>query len=196
MLNLKVFQRKEKAEKIRKESKIPGVIYGTNINSMPIYADKKELNKFINDYEAGLFEVIFENKKLLGILQDIQEHPMTKEIIHFDIYVPSLEEEIETKVPLEFVGEAPATKKGGILNFNLHELLISALPKNIPENIVVDLSNLEEIGQTIYVKDLKLPKNIKVLIEENTPVVTVIAEAITEEEKPVETTMSTTLESE
>jgi large subunit ribosomal protein L25 len=181
MLKLNIYQRKEKAEKVRKENKIPGVIYGPNIESTPIFAERKELNKFVDEYEAGLFEINFEGKKLLGILQETQKHPITKEIIHFDIYVPSLEEEVETKVPLEFIGEAPAIKKGGVLSINLQELPISALPQNIPENIIVDLSMLTEIGQTIYVKDLKLPKSVKVLIEENTPLVTVIAEAGMEE---------------
>ncbi len=187
MLELNIYNRKENAEKVRRENKIPGVIYGTTIESKPVYAIKNEFKKFVDEYEAGLFQVVFEGNKLLGILQDIQIHPLTRDIIHFDIYVPSLEEKIETKVPLEFIGESPATKKGGVLNFNLEELPISSLPQDIPENIVVDLSTLEEIGQTIYVKDLKLPSNIKVLIDENTPVVTVITETVVEEEGSAET---------
>ncbi len=187
MLELNIYNRKENAEKVRRENKIPGVIYGTTIESKPVYAFKNEFKKFVDEYEAGLFQVVFEGNKLLGILQDIQIHPLTRDIVHFDIYVPSLEEKIETKVPLEFIGESPATKKGGVLNFNLEELPISSLPQDIPENIVVDLSTLEEIGQTIYVKDLKLPSNIKVLIDENTPVVTVITETVVEEEGSAET---------
>jgi large subunit ribosomal protein L25 len=186
---LKIFLRgkNKRAESYRKEGKIPGVIYGPNIESLPIYAEAKEFLSLVKELEGGLFEVEFEGKKYQGILREVQFHSITHKPIHFDIYVPSLEEEIETKVPLEFVGSAPALLKGGVLNFNLKELEISALPQDIPERIEVDLSQLEEIGQSIYVKDLKIPSKIKVLLDEDLPVVTVISE-----KAEAETTLETT----
>ncbi len=175
----------KKAENYRKEGKIPGVLYGPNLESQPIYAEEKEFYKLYQKHETGFFEFEFETKKLLGLLREVQVHPLTYKIIHFDLYVPSLKREVETEVPLEFVGEAPVLRKGGILNFNLHELPVSALPQNLPEKIVVDLSSLTEIGQSIYIKDLPLPSNVKVLIDEKTVVVTAIAEAEgVEETKP------------
>ncbi|GIW67450.1 MAG: 50S ribosomal protein L25 [Candidatus Parcubacteria bacterium] len=185
---LKIFSREKnkKAEDFRKEGKIPGVIYGPNIESQTIYALVKDLYSLYKEHEGGLFEIDYEGKKLQGILREIQFHPLTNQLIHFDIYIPSLEREIEVKIPLEFVGEAPVLMKGGVLNFNLKEIEISALPQDIPEKIEVDVSHLEEIGQTIYVKDLKIPAKIKVLLEPDLPVVTVISEA--GEETPIETT--------
>jgi large subunit ribosomal protein L25 len=185
---MKIFLREKnkKTESYRKEEKTPGVIYGPHIESSPIYAEAKELLSLIKEHEGGLFEVEFEGKKYQGILREVQFHPITHKSIHFDIYIPSLEEEIETKVPLEFVGSAPALLKGGVLNFNLKELEISALPQDIPERIEVDISRLEEIGQSLYVKDLKIPPKIKVLLDKDLPVVTVIAE-----EAEVETSSET-----
>jgi len=181
---LKVFPREKnkKAESYRNEGYIPGVIYGPNLDSTPIIAYKKDFLKFYENYESGLFEVYFDEKKFLGILQEVQFHPITDEIIHFDIFVPSLEEKITTKVPLEFVGEAPGVRLGGVVNISLEELEIECLPQDIPQAIYVDLSSLKNIGDTIYVKDLKIPPNIKVLISSENPVATLIEEAKVEEE--------------
>ena len=182
---IKIYLREEKANKIRREGKVPGVIYGPNIKSQKIYAEEKEIENLYKEHEVSLFEFDFEGQKLSGLLRDIQFHPLTYKIIHFDIYVPSLEKEVASEIPLEFIGEAPVLKSGGVLNFSLKELPVEALPRDLPERIIVDLSSLKDIGQTIYVKDLQLPPQIKVLIEENTPVVTALPEAEIETETPV-----------
>ena len=187
---IKLFLREEKAEKIRKEGKVPGVIYGPNINSQKIYVDEKEIENLHKEHEGGLFEFDFEGKKILGILREVQTHSLTGKIIHFDIYVPALEKEIVATIPLEFIGEAPALKKGGVLNFVLNEIEVEALPQDLPEKITVDLSLLNEIGQTLYIKDLELNPKIKILIDGNTPIVTVIKEReeIKEEKSTLEST--------
>lgn len=191
-MKLKVFEREnnKKAESYRKEGKIPGVIYGYEIKSTPVYALEKDFLNFYENYESGLFDLEFENKTLRGILQEVQFHPITDKPIHFDVYIPLLTKKIEAKVPLEFVGESPAVKKGGVLSFNIDEIEIEALPEQIPERIIVDISKLEEVGQSIYIKDLNLPQDIKVLIDSETPVVSVIEEAKVEEEVKEETTQT------
>lgn len=167
----------------RAHGKVPGVIYGFNVSSTPIYVVEKDLLRLVKEHEGGLLQVrIFadehtQNFKVMQcILRDIQVHPLTEKIIHFDLYVPSLEKVITAKVPLEFIKEAPAVKKGGVLNIGLHELEVKALPTNIPEKIFVDLSVLTELEQTIYVKDLSLPKGVEVLLELSTPIVSIVSE--------------------
>lgn len=187
---IKVYLRTDKANKIRNQGKIPGILYGPQINSQKIYCEEKDIEDLYKQHEGGLFEFDFENKKFLGILREIQTHPLTDKIIHFDIYVPSLEKEVKTVIPLEFIGEPPALKKGGVLNFVIHSVEVESLPQYLPEKIVVDLSILDEIGKSIYIKDLKLSSNIKVLLDENTPVVTIIKEKeeISEEKNLSEST--------
>lgn len=188
-MKLIIYKREnEKPENYRKEGKIPGVIYGPEINSTSVYSLEKEFINFYQNYTSGLFDIEFEGKNLKGVLQEVQFHPITDKIIHFDIFVPKLTERIETKVHLEFVGEAPALKKGGVISIALNEIPILALPTEIPEKIVVDLSKLEEVGQTIYVKDLSLPPGVKVLIDLENPVISIIEESIIEEEKEAEPT--------
>lgn len=183
---MKIFLRKlkKKLKEYRRENKVPGVIYGPDFESKPIYADAKELSKFIQEHESGQTEIEFDGKNLNIILQDIQYHPITDMVIHFDLYVPSADKPVTTDVPLVFIGEAPALKKGGILNINLKEIEVEALPKDLPEKIEVDLSKLEEVHQSIYLKDLNVPAKVKILLPLDLPVVTII------EEETVKTTPS------
>ena len=189
-LNLKNRDLNKKGDSYRKEGFVPGIVYGPGIGSLPVLIEKKVFEDFYKRYESGLFEFSLENKKYLGILQEVQFHPLNDEIIHFDIFVPSLEEKITTRVPLEFVGEAPGIKAGGVLSINLEELEIECLPTKIPEAIYVDLTRLEKIGDSIYVKDLNIPPDVKVLISPENPVVTLIAEAQIEEETQETTSTS------
>jgi large subunit ribosomal protein L25 len=167
----------QKVNKYREEGKVPGILYGPKITTTKIYALAKEINKLVQEHEGGLFEVELENNKYKGILREVQRHPLNNQIIHFDIYLPNLEERITAKVPLEFIGKAPAETKGGVLSFNLKEIEVSALPQDIPEKIEVDVSQLEEIGQSIYIKNLSTSPKIKILLDGNLPIVTVIKEA-------------------
>lgn len=181
-ISLTIFQRnKENPETLRKKGMIPGVVYGPNLsvlgkNSLPVYASLKEFLQFYKNHESGLAEINLEDHIFYGLLKEVQVDPLSNQVIHFDIYLPSLEKRIKAKVPIEFQGVAPATKKGGVLSFNIYELEVSSLPNSLPEHIVVDISSLEEIGQAIRVKDLKLPAEVKVLLEDNFPLVSVIEE--------------------
>lgn len=187
---MKLFLRdlNKKADFYRKDKKIPGIVYGSEINPIAVFVDKNEFEKFYQNYESGLFDFDLDGEKYKGLIQDVQYHPITDEIIHFDIFVPSLKEKIETRVPLKFVGEAPVLRLGGVLSINLEELEIECLPEDIPHEIIIDLSVLKEVGQSIYVKDLNIPPKIKVLINPNNPVVTAIKEAEIVEEKETPTT--------
>jgi len=185
MFSLKIYKRdpNKKADHYRKENKIPGVIYGPQISSLSIYADKNEFEEIYEKYESGLIEIIFDSQNLRGIIQEVQFHPITDEIIHFDIFVPSLTEKIETRVPLKFVGVAPGIKSGGVLSINLEEVEVECLAEDIPPYFEVDLSRLVNIGDSIYIKDLKVSPQVKLLIPPETPIVSLIKESqITEEE--------------
>jgi large subunit ribosomal protein L25 len=171
MIEIKKREKNKKAEYYRKEGLIPGILYGPDIESLPIFIDKKEfLKNFSHIYQR--FDFVLEGKKYSGILQDIQKDPITLEPIHFDIYVPSVSRKIETAISINFVGEDELIKNDLILNKNVNELPVEGLMKDIPESIDIDVSKLKE-GESIYVKDLNL-KNIKILLNEDTPIATAV----------------------
>lgn len=116
------------------------------------------------------------------MINDFQENPLTNKISHIDFYQVRMDEKITASIPLVFIGEAPAVKEqGGILVKSMHEIEVEALPADLPHHIEVDLGNLSDIGASVYVKDLKVNKGVKLLIEPETVVATV-SEATKEEE--------------
>jgi large subunit ribosomal protein L25 len=172
MIEIKPRDPNKKAEFYRKEGYIPGIIYGPEIESYPVFIEKKVFEKNLK-HTHQRFMFVFNNKRLMGILQEIQKHPITLEPIHFDIYVPSLSQEIVTTIPIHFSGEEAITKEGYILNKSLVELEVEGKIMDLPEFVEVDVSNLEP-GESIYVKDLKLKESIRVLVSPETPIATVI----------------------
>ncbi len=180
MIEVKLRDPLKKAEFYRKQGYIPGVIYGPEIESQAVIIDKKTFEKNLKQIHQR-FIFILNNKKLMGILQEIQKHPITLEAIHFDIYVPSLLQEITTTIPIIFKGEEVITKEGYILNKSLTELEVEGKITDLPEFIEIDVSNLKP-GESIYIKDLKLPESIKILVNPETPIATVILQEESQEE--------------
>lgn len=101
---------------------------------------------------------------------------MTNRISHIDFFEVSMNEELEAHIPLEFVGEAPAVREmGGVLVKTLEEVTVSCLPKDLPHTLSIDLTTLTDFSTHIQVKDLVLPKGVKVLTDELTTIVLVEA---------------------
>ncbi|MGC9066964.1 MAG: 50S ribosomal protein L25 [Minisyncoccia bacterium] len=183
-----VFGKKVKA--LRKEGLIPAILYGRKTNPFPLSLNLKE---FLDVYKsAGETDLI--NLKIKDgdkeetktvLIQDISYDFINNDPVHIDFYEVEMDKPVTTYVPIEFIGESLAVKNGGVLIKSMEELEIEALPKDLPHRIQIDISPLDEFDKTLYVKDLKLPPGVKVLVKENTPVVTV-TNPITEEELEAE----------
>jgi large subunit ribosomal protein L25 len=118
------------------------------------------------------------------LIHSVQRDYLSNTVMHVDFYEVSLTEAIRAKVPLEFVGEAPAVKEqGGILNKAVADLEVEALPDKLPHRIFVPLERLRDLNQSLYVRDLEIPKDVTVLAEPETVVVTVTL-PLAEEEQP------------
>jgi large subunit ribosomal protein L25 len=146
MLSLSAKIRKvlgKKVKILRKQGILPGVIYGPKIESQPIEVDLKEFEKvFKKAGESSLIFLEIDNKKHLVLIHNLKRDPLTEKPIHVDFYQPSLEEEIEAKVPLVFEGEAEAIKVlGGTLVKNISEIEVKALPQDLPKEIKVNIES-------------------------------------------------------
>jgi len=175
---------KEISKKLRKQGKIPAIIYGPGIDPLPIAVNFNEFEKIYNRYKGEtvlyLIEVANgETQKYQCILKEIQRDPVTDRFIHLDFYAVSTENVIEIEVPLEFVGRPVGLTKGGILEIFMHELTVKCLPTAIPDKIVVDISHLD-LGDSLHVRDIKVPEGVKIKDRPEETVCTVVAE---EEEK-------------
>ncbi len=145
-----------------------------------------EISKKLSAEESAV--PIGEEKKQIPVLiHDVQYHPVSEMMEHIDFYALRMDEKIETRVMLEFIGASEAVKSGAILNTNRHNIRVSCLPKDLIHGIQVDISVLKKIGDIIRVSDLRVPEGVEILSAPQDPVVSAIELKIVVEETPVET---------
>jgi len=117
----------------------------------------------------------------LAMIQEVQHHPIQRQILHVDFHAVSATEKITAEVPIETIGEPVGVKtNGGLLEHNLRDLEVECLPADLPERIEVDVTNLD-INQSIHVKDLKLPAGVEAVTDADLTVVAVSAARVDEE---------------
>ncbi|MCD6402493.1 50S ribosomal protein L25 [bacterium] len=181
-----------KVKTLRREGRLPAVLYGPKIENLPLEIEKKSFEKIYKT--AGESTLIFlevpEKKKHFHVLiQNVQLDPITLEPLHVDFFQPSLKEKIEARIPLVFEGESKAVKDlGGTLVKHLTEIEVKALPQDLPPEIKVNIEKLKTFDDEILVKDLPIPEKVEVQRKPDEIVVTVSPpEKIEEElEKPIE----------
>lgn len=184
-------KRKGVARKLRSKGLIPGILYGGGEEVLLIQLGKKETEKKIRGLEAHnvmadlIVKIDGEEKTYKTILKEIQVDPIRGEVIHLDFCRIRMDKPVVMEVPLHLVGESIGVEKGGILEHELRELMVEALPKDIPEAIEVDISNLD-IGDALLVKDIRIPENIRIVEDEEKVVVSIIAPKVSAEEEKVE----------
>jgi large subunit ribosomal protein L25 len=162
--------------RLRAQGLIPAELYGHGIENVHLSVSAKEfLDVFKKAGENTVLDVVLEGKRLPALIVDASRHPISGEILSVDLYQVRMDEKIRAKIPLEFVGESPAVKEqDGVIAKSMHEIEVEALPGDLPHNIQVDLSALKELDMSIYVKDLSIPSKVKVLVDADTVVVSVI----------------------
>lgn len=145
----------------RREGYIPAELYGKGHQNVSVFISRKDLLK----RPTGLF---FINVKLEGqepklcILKDIQYNYLGDEPIHVDLYEVTQGLEIDIEVPVEFVGRPKGLELGGIFEPHLHSIIIRTTPKNIPEKIYVDVSNLN-VGEVLHVRDIPPIEGVRIM---------------------------------
>lgn len=167
-----------KLVKARKEGRIPAIMYGHKGVPKMLWVDFLTFSKvFAVSGESSILSLEIEGgKKANVIVQDMAHDAMTNRVSHIDFFEVSMDEELEAHIPLEFVGEAPAVREmGGILVKTLEEVTVSCLPKDLPHTLPIDLTVLVDFSKHIQVKDLVLPKGVKILTDELTTIVLVEA---------------------
>jgi large subunit ribosomal protein L25 len=148
---------KKAAKALRNAEQVPCVIYGKG-NTLHFAAPEKSFKKLVYTPNVYTAEIILEDgEKINAILQDIQFHPVTDRILHMDFYQLFPDKEVTMTIPVRLEGTAPGIIKGGALRFTNRKLKVKALPSNLPDEIIADISGLD-IGDKLYVRDLKNDK--------------------------------------
>jgi len=173
----------EKREGKPKEGQVPAVVYGPKQEPISLCIDRQTFEKTLE--EAGESSVI--SLEGLGdsvevLVHDVAFNPVKGGVQHVDFYAIERGKELTTNVPLEFIGEAPATKSEGVLTKALHEVEITCRPSALPRHIEVDVSTLATFDDVIRVKDLVMPEGVKIEsdLEETVALVTPVKEEVEE----------------
>ena len=181
----------KKTKHLRSEGKVPAELYGRGIDNVHLSVSADDFKTAYK--EAGknaVIELKFGDEKRPVMVYDIHRHPVTGDIQNIDFYQVKMDEVVQADVILEFIGESLAVKdKEGVLVKAMQSLNVEALPANIPQSIEVDISKLEDIDQSIHVKDLPLAdlekKDVKILAELDSVVATVKAQMTEEEDQAI-----------
>jgi large subunit ribosomal protein L25 len=190
MTTIKAEIRKGKNENqyLRDNGMVPAVFYGPKQENTSIKISEKDFLKVYD--EAGESSIITLNdgtEEHDVLIHDVQVHAVTGKTLHVDFYVIEKGKKVEVEVPIEFDGTSPAEKNlGGTLVKVMHVLPISAMPKNLPQEIIISVESLVDFDSQIKVSDIKLPEGVELNIEDEEAVVALIQAPKEEEEEPVE----------
>lgn len=174
----------DKLGDIRNNGMIPAVVYGVRVENTMISVSSVDFEKVLKvagESSTILLEIKGDEskkepaQKVDVLIHDMQLDPIRGFATHIDFLAIDMNKPVEVTIPVEFVGIAPAEKEGlGVLVKVIHEVEVEALPKNLPHNVVVDLSVLVALNDQIHIKDIVLPSEVK-MITDGEEVVALIA---------------------
>ena len=169
---------------MRREGKLPAVIYGHHIDPVSIVLDLRETSRSLMGLApSALVTVDVEGEKHKALVREKQRNKITGILLHVDFLAVSMTEKLRAQVYIEVTGVAPAIKEfSGVLVTGTDEVEVECLPQDLPERILADTSGLLKIGDGIYVRDLAVPEGVKILAEPDTMVALITAQAAVEEE--------------
>lgn len=154
---------------IRREGRVPAVIYGDSKDPEPIHVEERELMKLLHTghFMNSLVEVDLSGSKSRTLPKDVQFHPVTDRPIHVDFLRIGAGATITLDIPVSFVNHeaSPGLKRGGVLNVVRHELELTCPADNIPSEIVVELDGLE-VGDSVHISQVELPEGVTSAIDD------------------------------
>ncbi len=171
---------------LRRDGRIPAVLYGSGIESIPLSIsihDIEQLLKKIN-YAQALLNLKVEGEKPFEktvMIKEIQTEPLSQHFLHIDFYEVDMKRKLTVTVPIVTTGISKGVEAGGVLQIIRRELEVNCLPMEIPEQITIDISDLE-VGDSIHVDELNLEGDVEIPFDANFTICTVVVPKVIEEE--------------
>ena len=170
MINVAAASRNDKGKgasrRLRRQELVPGILYGAEDDPQPIQLKHNEVLKHLSDdafYSQLLMVSVDGGEPVRSLLRDIQRHPYKQQIMHMDFQRVVAGAELTVTVPISFINEEECVgvkTGGGIINHIENELAVLCLPRDIPENLVVDMANVD-IGQSVSITDISFPEGVR-----------------------------------
>jgi large subunit ribosomal protein L25 len=174
----------KKVKHLRQEGIFPAIIYGRDMKEpLPISLDLRETTKFMRGVGSSTIVTLeVDGKEYPTLIRDRQYDVLRGNFLHMDFLLISMTEKVTTMVSITVEGESPAVKEFGAIQINgLTEIEVEALPADLPETLVVDISSLENIGDGLYVRDLILPDGVEGFADPDEMIVVISAPTLAEE---------------
>ncbi len=165
-------------KKVRAQGRIPAVIYGAKNPPQTLEVDRKEFEKLIHhSVSENLLVDLAVDKDAkparLALLQEVQHNPITGKVVHVDLHEVDANEAVTISIPIETVGEPIGVRTGGgVLEHVVFKIRVRALPKNLPEFIAIDVTNLE-VGKSLHLSDVPAPEGVEILGDRTIPILSV-----------------------
>jgi len=176
----------KKLSMARQEGKLPAIVYGPKKETTPLFISASDFKKIWSQAgESGIVSLEIDKKPVDTLIHDVVVNPVSEEPLHADFYAAAMDKTVKAEIPLEFEGVSSAVKeKGASLVKVLHSVEVEALPKDLPKLLIVSVEELNNIGDTLIVSDIKLPAGVTAVTKTDETIVVVEAEK--EEEIPEE----------
>ena len=170
---------------LRNEGRVPGVLYGSRLEPIPIDVTRAAIHPLVFTAKTHLLSLKLDGHEEYDcIIKDVQFDPVSDEVVHFDLIRLTRDEKIQLEVPIRLLGSAVGVKEGGLLQESMHKLNVECLPKNIPQSLEIDVTELN-VGDSIHVADLSF-EHITIINPEDTIVVSVVLPKVEQEVEPDE----------
>ncbi len=178
----------KKVKVLRREGKLPAIVYGSGIEPTPIVMDMHEATKSLRTVTSSTLVLLdIEGKEQLALVRDRQVDRLKNMILHVDFLAVSMGQTLQATVPIRLVGHAPVLDDfDALVMQDTESLEVEVLPKDLPEVIEVDVSVLTELGSSISITDLELPEGVNVLTDPDTLIAVALSAAREEEEEEEE----------
>lgn len=174
---------------LRREGRVPAVIYGNNEEPQAVHVEEKLLNKLLGTghFFNSVVMVEVNGKAVRTLPKDVAFHPVTDRPLHADFLRVSEHATVTVSVPVRFENEdaSPGIKKGGVLNIVSHEIALVVDAAEIPDDVVVDLTGVE-VGDSLHIAQVKLPAGAKAAVEGDITIATVVAPSALKAEEAAE----------
>jgi large subunit ribosomal protein L25 len=174
---------------LRREGKIPAILYGPNKAPVKLTVDKLDLDPI---FKSGAVSQKLLRLRVDGLdgtsnvmIKEMQRHPVSHNLLHLDFYEVTMDQKIKVMVPVAVTGKSAGVELGGMLQIIRRELEVFCLPGRIPENITIDITDLD-IGDSFHVEDLTLEEDVEIPAEVNFTILTVLSPKAEEEEVEAE----------
>ena len=175
---------------LRRDGKMPAVLYGPNTEPVLLSVDIKELELILRESKGaqGILELVIQDKEAstrTAMLKELQTHPVSQDYLHADFYEIAMDRKIKINVPVVTTGKSVGVEMGGMLQIVRRELEVMCMPIHIPEVIEIDITELD-IGDSIHVDEIPLKGDAEIQADVNFTVLTILSPAAAEKEETEE----------